>query len=121
MISSHSLGTSQIHLAELSKDGKQYDMVDRVGVKVRRSGPPFGGDVVVFNIATDRQRGLEISNRPGIARYGFRYKIAPRTPLTGQGEPETIFARELSVVGIDSISARADCQGSVNFAPEKIM
>lgn len=78
-----SLGTSQLHLAELPKDGKQYDMVDGIGVKVRRSGPPFGGDVVVFNIATDRQRCLEISNRPGIARYGFRHKVAPRTPLTG--------------------------------------
>ena len=56
-----SLGTSQVHLAELAKNGEQNDMVDRIGVKVRQPGPPFGGDVVVFNIATYRQRCLEIS------------------------------------------------------------
>jgi len=33
-----SLGTSQAHLAEISKNGEQYDMVDRIGVKVRQPG-----------------------------------------------------------------------------------
>jgi len=33
-----SLGTSQVHLAELAKNGEQNDMVDRIGVKVRQPG-----------------------------------------------------------------------------------
>ncbi len=72
-----SLGTSQVRLAELSKNGEQYDMVDRIGVKVRQPGPPFGGDVVVFNIATYRQRceiSLGVASTTGVpVQYRFAF------------------------------------------------
>ncbi|NRP76118.1 hypothetical protein ILFOPFJJ_07042 [Ensifer psoraleae] len=108
-----------VRLAELPKNGKQYDAINRIGAKVGQVRPSLSGHVVASNIGADRQGRLKIPYRAWVPRDGFRQELATRMPLTRQSKPETIFAGEFSVVRIDGKCARPHRQGSVDFAPEE--